>query len=219
VAQKVRAGAPQTVELHAAEAGQKKLNSFAVAITENQASTIAWEVRVEALLYERAATRELGRVTVVPPSVSRVPSRIVAMGCCPGCRGFRVTVSGADPGSGAPNECLVEIGLCEYLLEGDPGLVANEPHAVRHGDRYSYLAANIVADTNVQVPSNQRILTVSALSLGVGATMAVGTNPAINLERDVAVQVAPNGNLRGPLTVAFAGVPVQGLDYIVELGT
>lgn len=214
---KVRAGAPQAFELHAEGAGEKQ-NSLSVAITEVQNSLVVWQVKVEALLFERAATRELGRLDTIPPNTTGVPSRVVGIATCPGCRGFRVTVE-AVGGHQGQETCNVDLGLVPYLHAAE-GLVAVEPHAILHGRRYAYLSAALGAgNTNIAIPANQRIWTVTGWAFAAGGTMNLNAGAAIPIPANSAVQLAPRGTVRGAVVVGFAAIPAAGGGYIIELST
>ena len=211
----VRSGVPSVAEHNAREAGVK-LNSCAIALTEPQSSAASWTLKVEAILFDRAATRELGRVETITPLVTQTPSRVVAIATCPGCRGFRVTVELTEQVAGE-HECEIELGELPDL-HAAAGLVAIEPHAIIYGERYYYLAAALAAGaTVVAVPRNVRIWTATGWALAAGGTMSVGGGPAIPIPAATAVQIAPGGKLRGPLNVTFAGIPAAGGGYIIEL--
>lgn len=214
----VRSGVPTPVELHARDAGQK-LNSLSIAISEPQNSPATWEVRVEALLFERAATRELGRVDTIAPVVTQIPSRVVAIASCPGCRGFRVTVF-KPVTEGGPYECNVELGELPYLHSA-PGLVAIEPHAIIHGQRYSYLSGTAPAgNSQVGIARNARVHTVSVIAPAAGGSFALGAPGVfVPLPANVGVQIAPRGLVRGPTAVQFSTIPAPGAPYIIELTT
>ena len=214
----VRSGAPSVLELHARETGHEKLNSLSVSIAEPQLAVARWTLKVEAMLFGRNVTRELGRVDTIAPAVTQTPSRVVAIASCPGCAGFRVSVE-LHPDVATAHECNVELGELPDL-HAAPGLVAIEPHAILHGQRYAYLSAVLGAGaTVVPIPANQRVQTVSAIAFAAGGTMAVAGGAAIPLPANVGVQLAPRGTLRGPVNVNFAAIPAAGADYIIELTT
>ena len=211
----VRSGVPTSLELHAAEGG--KLNSLSVSISEPQSSAEIWEVKIEAIYFKRAAIRELGRVDTVPPIITQTPSRVVALATCPGCSGFRVMIDA--PAAQTAQECTVELGEVPYL-HAAAGVIAVEPHAILHGNRFAYLSAALPAGgTVVAIPRNQRVHTVTGWALAAGGTMALGAGAAIPIPAASSVQLAPAGFVRGPVNVTFAAIPAATGGYIIELGT
>jgi hypothetical protein len=187
------------------------VSALAIAL---QSQSNAWVLEVHAELVPGRPWK-IGEIVVPAPSSGIDSSRIVALACVPGARGWMVGIAPhgtpLDPDEiGILEIAASDVGLPVPLVPVAPAFVTSE---VR-----SYMAGTLAAGaTSITVPAGTRIGSVSAWQDGDGGTMAVLGGDAIPLPPTGTVVLRVEVDAIGVGSVTFAAIPVGGGGYLIEL--
>lgn len=217
---RVQAGqGPIRLSLAAEDQGRSELSSVAIAISQDPRSSATWQFRAEGRFNAQAIIREVGSVVCVPPTSGARPSRVVAVATLPGTVEWFVQVErlSVDPDiKESEYDQVIDVELSAAPDCSCCGIEAIPGASIRVGDRWTYMADTVTADTTITVPKGYWLKTLNVKGTTGSFTLGGGDEIAVSSTTNEMTFIPYS--VWGPIDLDLISVPGTGTRYIIELG-